>query len=154
MTGLTDRQKQAFEFIAEKIMNDICPSMEEIACHMGTVKSGAYRVVESLVERGYLTKIDGRARALGLTGKGLLVDQKPQGDVAAYISAFIRIIIDGTDFTDVTVVCHNDGMEPGDPEGMAVLGNFDSVHALEKHIEIMERALDRMRAGQQEVSVQ
>jgi len=67
MAGLTPRQKQVYDIIRYNIMaHGKCPSYDELALEIGVVKSGICRVVDALIEKGYLTKIRGRARSLVL----------------------------------------------------------------------------------------
>ena len=67
MAGLTARQKQVYDIVRDRIMaHGICPTYDELACEIGVVKSGICRVVDALVEKGYLKRIRGRARSLVL----------------------------------------------------------------------------------------
>lgn len=67
---MTPRQKQALDFIRSEILSTgISPSYEEIQAHLGLAsKSGVYRLVHGLVERGHLRSIPNRNRALKLPG--------------------------------------------------------------------------------------
>lgn len=67
MMGMTEKQQIAFEAIrsyAAKAPGG-CPSYQEMAEFMGLrSKSGVYRVVLALEERGLVRRIPGRARAI------------------------------------------------------------------------------------------
>lgn len=70
--GLTPHQRQLFDFVhAEITSGNVSPSFEQIREHLGLKsKSGVHRLVEALVERGWLIKLPGRARSLALPGSG------------------------------------------------------------------------------------
>ena len=66
---LTRRQQQVLDYIKLYMANNdgIAPSFDEIrhGCGM-TSKSGVYRVVEALAERGHIRRMRERARAIEL----------------------------------------------------------------------------------------
>lgn len=66
--GLTANQKKLFAFVeAELLAGRLAPSYEEMRDFMGLrSKSGVARIVEALVERGWLVTIPNRARSLAL----------------------------------------------------------------------------------------
>lgn len=67
--SLTPRMKKAFNFIKAYIeANDgTAPSMREIAQGMQCKStSSSDRVVRALVDRGYITKLDGAARSINI----------------------------------------------------------------------------------------
>lgn len=63
---LTKRQLELLKYIDERIKEDgYSPSFDEMMVEMGLrSKSGVHRLVESLVERGFLQRLRNRARAL------------------------------------------------------------------------------------------
>ena len=66
--GLTEAQLRAFNFIARHIeTHGISPSVSEIAEALRLAsKSGVCRLVDGLVERGYVTRLPNRARTLAI----------------------------------------------------------------------------------------
>ncbi|ETX26552.1 LexA family protein [Roseivivax isoporae] len=67
--GLTDRQRQALDFITGCLNDGHCPSFDEISVALGYAsRSGVFRVVEQLVARGHLVRLKARSRALALPG--------------------------------------------------------------------------------------
>lgn len=63
---MTPRQSEALIFIYKYWeQNACCPSYEEIRVYLGLAsKSGIYRIVKSLEERGHITHIPGRERSI------------------------------------------------------------------------------------------
>ena len=63
---LTEKQHAALSFIDGRISaTGVAPSFEEIKDHLGLAsKSGVHRLVDALVERGFLRRLPNRARAL------------------------------------------------------------------------------------------
>lgn len=63
---LTSAQKNTLEYIHARISADgIPPSFDEIRMHLGLKsKSGIHRVVEALVERGFIRRLPNRSRAI------------------------------------------------------------------------------------------
>ncbi|MBP1179990.1 LexA family protein [Methylobacterium sp. PvR107] len=68
MRGLTKRQCLGLAFIRQRIeAQEECPTLQEIAEHLSIkAKSGAHRVVERLIEHGYLIRIGRGHRALAI----------------------------------------------------------------------------------------
>lgn len=66
--GLTAQQRQLFDFVHSEITGGRrAPSFEEIKAHLGlSSKSHVHRLVEALVERGWLIRLPNRARSLAL----------------------------------------------------------------------------------------
>jgi len=67
--GLTPRQKEAFDFIDGYLARTggVSPSYDEIAEGVGLMsKSGAYRLVRGLKERGFIGQMRGRARSFSI----------------------------------------------------------------------------------------
>ncbi|KKL98100.1 hypothetical protein LCGC14_1827850 [marine sediment metagenome] len=66
--GLTKRQKQCLEFVTKFIgENGYAPSYEEITEAIGLAsKSGTFRLLTALEERGHITRLPARARTLRL----------------------------------------------------------------------------------------
>ena len=64
--GLTSAQKQAYDFIlSAHSRTGIPPSYDELRQELGLKsKSGVYRIIMSLCERGYIKKLAHRARSL------------------------------------------------------------------------------------------
>ena len=66
---LTKKQKELFVFLKNYIStNKICPSFEEMknAVNLKS-KSGIHRLITSLEQRGYITRLKHRARAMEIT---------------------------------------------------------------------------------------
>lgn len=63
---LTGRQKELLDFIRDRVATDgVSPSFEEMKEHLGLKsKSGVHRLVTALEERGMVSRLRGRARAL------------------------------------------------------------------------------------------
>lgn len=68
MMGLTRRQRDLLDFIgAYMATENIAPSFEEMKDGIGLKsKSGVHRLIDSLVERGFINRIPDRARAIEL----------------------------------------------------------------------------------------
>jgi len=68
MIGLTHRQQQALDYIHDYIAaRGIPPSFDEISDGAGIgTKSGVFRIVNALVERGHIRRMPGRARSIEL----------------------------------------------------------------------------------------
>lgn len=64
--GLTALQAKCLAFIEERISADgIAPSFIEIGAHLKlSSKSGVYRLVDCLTERGHIRRIPKRARSI------------------------------------------------------------------------------------------
>jgi len=69
---MTEKQLRLLKFITKQLTTTgICPSYEEMKNHLGLKnKSGVHRIISALQERGYVTKLANRARAVELTNKG------------------------------------------------------------------------------------
>jgi repressor LexA len=63
---LTPMQRRAFELIAQRLgAEGVAPTRTEMMAALGLrSKSGAQRLVEALIERGYLRRLPHRARAI------------------------------------------------------------------------------------------
>lgn len=67
MHGLTRQQAMALKIITKRLRDDagVCPSYREIGRAMGLKSVASVSgLVDGLVERGYLRKLNGRRRAL------------------------------------------------------------------------------------------
>lgn len=66
--GLTARQRELLSFIRKYLgEHGIVPSFDEMKDALGLAsKSGIHRMIEALVERGYIERMPGRARAITL----------------------------------------------------------------------------------------
>lgn len=66
---LTHKQRKAFLYISQTLDQEgVAPSYEEIGQFMGLKsRSGAHRLVNVLVEKGYLRTLPGRARSIEVT---------------------------------------------------------------------------------------
>lgn len=66
--ALTKRQREAFDFIRGYIAdNGISPTMGEINVGLGLrSRSGVLKLINRLVDRGAITKMDGRARSIAV----------------------------------------------------------------------------------------
>lgn len=72
--GLTRRQHDCLQFIEEfTAKHSISPSYYEIMLELGLKsKSGVYRLIHALEERGYISLLRGRARAIAcLSDRGV-----------------------------------------------------------------------------------
>mgnify|MGYP001809957963 CR=1 FL=1 len=68
MTGLTSRQRQFLDYVSDYIARKgFSPCYEEIVDALDLAsKQQVHDTVERLVERGYLTRIRGKARSLAI----------------------------------------------------------------------------------------
>lgn len=66
--GLTARQRELLSFIRKYLgEHGIVPSFDEMKDALGlSSKSGVHRMIEALVERGYIERMPKRARAITL----------------------------------------------------------------------------------------
>lgn len=72
MMGLTPRQADCLAFIRKRLeAGQVAPSYEEIAAHLGIVKSNAHRMVHALAERGHIRMIRNRERSIALVEDGV-----------------------------------------------------------------------------------
>lgn len=72
MMGLTPRQADCLAFIRKRLeAGQVAPSYEEIAGHLGIVKSNAHRMVHALAERGHIRMIPNRERSIALVADGV-----------------------------------------------------------------------------------
>jgi SOS-response transcriptional repressor LexA len=72
MMGLTPRQADCLAFIRKRLENgQVAPTYEEIAGHLGIVKSNAHRMVHALAERGHIQMIRNRERSIALVEGGV-----------------------------------------------------------------------------------
>lgn len=75
-SGITPRMRQCLDALRILTINDVPPTYDEIAAHIGIKsKSGVHRYLQSLQERGYLTAPQGHAR------KVVVFDLNPVGQV-------------------------------------------------------------------------
>ena len=63
---LTQKQNQLLSFLIKRIEKDgVSPSYEEICIELSLKsKSGIHRIVKSLEERGYVERLENKARAI------------------------------------------------------------------------------------------
>lgn len=68
--GLTVRQRQVLDFILDyQMKRGVAPSYGEIADGVGLAsKQGPHRIVSALEERGYISRLPGRARSIVVLG--------------------------------------------------------------------------------------
>lgn len=67
MMGLTPKQQECFDYVESHLKRGYCPSYQEIAEGLGlAAKSGVKRMIDALIERGYLRRLDHKDRALEL----------------------------------------------------------------------------------------
>ena len=59
MEALTEKQRQIFEFIEERLRAGNPPSQREIASHFGLAQNSIYQIVGYLREKGYLAVLVG-----------------------------------------------------------------------------------------------
>jgi repressor LexA len=67
MIGLTPKQSQLFRYLEGYMSSpgSVAPSFDEMKAAVGIVsKSGVHRLLGALVERGYIRRTVGRARAI------------------------------------------------------------------------------------------
>lgn len=66
MIGLTPKQSECFSFIKAKVdETGIAPTVSEIAEHLRLAsKSGVIRLLDALEDRGYIRRMEKRARAI------------------------------------------------------------------------------------------
>ncbi len=70
MKGLTERQKKVLEFIERYIdEHGYPPSIREIARHFKVTPRGAQIHLLALEKKGYIVRVDGRARAIKLRNR-------------------------------------------------------------------------------------
>ena len=64
--SLTMSQKKLYEYICQRVDNNgVGPSFDEMVTHMDLrSKSGIHRIVQALIERGYVKSIPNRARSI------------------------------------------------------------------------------------------
>jgi DNA-binding MarR family transcriptional regulator len=69
--GLTPRQLECMKFISSYVdQNGHAPTMNQIAAALGLKsRSGAHRIIESLIERGWLARVNGLHRSLAVIRK-------------------------------------------------------------------------------------
>lgn len=76
--ALTEKQAQLLAFIKEYTAdnNGVCPSFEEMKAAVDLAsKSGIHRLIRALEERGFISRLKDRARAI----KVLADDTPPEG---------------------------------------------------------------------------
>ena len=65
MIKLTDRQKQAFDFIKSYIKaNRFSPSVMDVANDLGVTNNAASDHINALVKKGAITRLTGKARSI------------------------------------------------------------------------------------------
>jgi repressor LexA len=75
MMGLTQRQADCLRVIRETSIDGVSPTFDDIAKALGiSSKSGVSRLVDALVERGYLRRLANRRQTLMLVADGLTGD--------------------------------------------------------------------------------
>lgn len=87
--GLTQQQSELLAFIRDySASNDFSPSYQEMQDALGLAsKSGVFRLLEALVERGRIKRFPNRARAI------ILMDQPAlPADLEQRVSAYCRRI--------------------------------------------------------------
>lgn len=67
--GLTSMQAQLLAYIQDRLAeSDVAPSFEEMKLHLGLrSKSGVHRLITALEERGHISRMSGRHRAIFLS---------------------------------------------------------------------------------------
>lgn len=94
MMGLTNVQARCVEFVGHRIAEfGVSPSYREIADHLGIGGRGTVsRLIDSVVERGALLRVPGKARTLSIPepgiGDGLVV--RPVPEVRRAIRAYAK----------------------------------------------------------------
>ncbi len=65
--GLTPKQREYYNFIRDQIHeNGYSPSLNEIANHFNVSVANAHTKVNALVERDFLTRVEGQTRGIDL----------------------------------------------------------------------------------------
>jgi len=68
---MNEKEKRVFDFVKQRVEDGIPPSIREICSALDIAStSTAARYVNSLVDQGFLEKVDGCNRAIKLAGKG------------------------------------------------------------------------------------
>lgn len=82
MMGLTPLQLSAFRFIADFIEHQkVAPTIEEIRKGIGSRSRGhVHKIVEALIERGYVRHLPNKARALEIVAKAQPITLSPDID--------------------------------------------------------------------------
>lgn len=65
--GLTVKQAELLSFIRHEALAGRTPSFDEMSAEIGVVKSGISRLIAALTERGYVQRLENRARAIVVT---------------------------------------------------------------------------------------
>lgn len=91
---LTKKQYNLLKYIDTQLKKTgVAPSFDEMKTHAGLKsKSGIHRLINSLIERGFLKKLPNKARALkvikmpeiNLTNKNIIYQRIPQESLAVY----------------------------------------------------------------------
>ena len=87
--GLTPKQQQLLQFLRERESQGLpAPSMDEMAAAVGIrSKSGAFRLVEGLAERGYVRRIVGRKRSVQVIDRAHPVADQLRDALIAAVAA-------------------------------------------------------------------
>lgn len=74
--GLTPKQRQLLTFIEQRLkVSNVSPSFEQMRVHLGLgSKSGVFRLVEALEERGHIVRAPNRPHSIALRGADPSVD--------------------------------------------------------------------------------
>jgi len=65
--GITPKQREYYNFVRDYIHeNGASPSLQEIADQFNVTVANAHNKINALVDRGFLTKVDGQNRGLDL----------------------------------------------------------------------------------------
>lgn len=91
---LTQRQAEALRFIeAETRRAGFCPSYAEIGKHLAIQsKSGVSSIVSALEERGFITRIPGRNRAIEVIRGAVHDENRPDPAIAELIEAAVGVL--------------------------------------------------------------
>ncbi len=101
---MTPQQAKVFVLVRNSIKcNEYSPTLQEIAEAIGRNKTTAKRLVDALVEKGYLTRAPYRSRSLSLPGGHNAPTCADQGVLQAARAVLDRIIHEDVTVGVVTV---------------------------------------------------
>lgn len=97
MIGLTKRQSAVLAFIrAYMAEHQIAPSFEEMAAGLGSSSRGhLHNILATIEERGFITRIPGRARSIRLIEPGDLAQFSDDALIAELRRRRIRVTVGG-----------------------------------------------------------
>ncbi len=107
MAALSDKEREVYEYIKQRLDEGYAPSVREICAELGYKStSTAFRCINSLAEKGYLEKGQNCNRALKLKSSGSTVTVPLVGTVTAGVP--ITAVEDITDYISFRSEKHYD----------------------------------------------